>query len=99
MAIERVRFLVTAKTYPLPSARYLETVCTAGIRADGRWIRLYPVPFRYLPRRQQYRLYDWVELDAEKRPPEKDPRPESYGPAGEPRHRTQLGGTEARHVG
>lgn len=78
---ERLRLLVTVKTYPTPSARYQETVCTAGISSDGRWIRLYPVPFRYWDEEQQYELYDWIELDA--RRPSDDTRKESYRPVGD----------------
>jgi len=80
---EPLRLLVTCKTYPNPSVRYQETVCTAGITRDGRWIRLYPVRFRYWERKQQYSLYDWIELKARKRPANKDKRKESYGPEGE----------------
>jgi len=29
------RILVTVKTYPTLSAKYGETVCTAGVRPDG----------------------------------------------------------------
>jgi hypothetical protein len=81
--VEHLRVLVTVKTYPTPSVSHMETVCTGGITEDGRWIRLYPVPFRYLQQRQQYRLYDWIELPARKRPPEQDRRKESYEPAGD----------------
>jgi hypothetical protein len=42
------RILITVKTYPTLSRKYGETVCTAGIRPDGSWVRLYPVPFRRL---------------------------------------------------
>jgi hypothetical protein len=80
---EALRVLVTCKTYPQPSVRYQETVCTAGITEDGRWIRLYPVRFRYWEEKQQYSLYDWIELRAKKRPDNKDKRKESYEPAGE----------------
>lgn len=34
------RVLVVVKTYPNPSQKYLETVCTAGITDDGRLIRM-----------------------------------------------------------
>ncbi len=40
------RLLVTVKTYPTLSRKYGETVCTAGVREDGSWVRRYPVPFR-----------------------------------------------------
>ena len=44
--MEKQRILVTVKTYPTLSRKYGETVCTAGIREDGTWVRIYPVPFR-----------------------------------------------------
>ncbi len=76
MAKERI--LVTVKTYPTLSARYGELVCTAGVREDGSWIRLYPVPFRRLGDDERYRKYDWLECAVIKNP--SDPRPESYRP-------------------
>jgi hypothetical protein len=81
--VERLRLLVTIKTYPQPSIKHQETVCTAGITDDGRWVRLYPVRFRYWDEKQQYRLYDWIDVLARKRPANKDKRKESYEPAGE----------------
>ena len=39
------------KATPQPSKTYGDTVCVAGLRVDGdkpEWIRLYPVPFRWL---------------------------------------------------
>ena len=81
---QRLKLLITVKTYPVPSRKYVETVCTAGITEDGRWIRLYPVSFRYLDSRHQYRLYDWVEVSVRKRPPGRDHRKESYEPLGPP---------------
>lgn len=77
----RDRILVTVKTYPALSTSYGETVCTAGIREDGTWIRLYPVPFRRLDKGEQYRLYDWIECPLIKH--SRDARPESYRPTGE----------------
>lgn len=76
MAKERI--LVTVKTYPTLSRKYGETVCTAGVREDGSWVRLYPVPFRRLTEKEQYRKFDWLECDLIKNPG--DPRPESYRP-------------------
>ncbi len=77
MAIERV--LITVKTYPTLSQKYGETVCTAGVREDGSWLRIYPVPFRRLDEAEQYRKFDWLECDLAKNPG--DPRPESFRPA------------------
>ena len=77
MAKERI--LVTVKTYPTLSRKYGETVCTAGVREDGSWVRLYPVPFRRLDEAEQYRKFDWLECDLIKN--SGDPRPESFRPA------------------
>ena len=77
--MEQVRILITVKTYPVLSRKYGETVCTAGVCKDGRWMRLYPVPFRRLGKTEQYQKYDWLECDVVKR--EDDRRPESYCPA------------------
>ena len=75
------RILVTVKTYPALSKKYGETVCTAGIREDGTWVRLYPVPFRRLGDSEQYKLYDWITCPLVRH--SRDPRPESYRPTGE----------------
>ena len=81
MAWKRERVLITVKTYPTLSTSYGETVCTAGLREDGAWIRLYPVPFRRLEHKQQYNKYDWIECRVAKQ--RKDPRPESFRPVDE----------------
>jgi hypothetical protein len=77
MAKERV--LITVKTYPTLSRKYGETVCTAGVRADGSWMRIYPVPFRRLEETEQYRKFDWLETDFIRG--RSDPRPETHHPA------------------
>jgi hypothetical protein len=77
MARERV--LITVKTYPTLSRKYGETVCTAGVRADGSWIRIYPVPFRRLEETEQYKKFDWIEADFVRG--RSDPRPETRHPA------------------
>ncbi len=76
MGFEPMRVLIWGKTYPELSSRYVETVCTGALREDGTPVRLYPVPLRYLASGQQYRLYDWVDVPAQKST--SDPRPESY---------------------
>lgn len=73
---EKERVLIWGKTYPELSTRYAETVCTAGVRQDGRPIRLYPVPLRYLDTQRQYALWDWVDVQISKAAD--DSRPESY---------------------
>jgi hypothetical protein len=76
VAYETTRILIWGKTYPELSSKYVETVCTGGVRTNGSPIRLYPVPLRYLDTGQQYRLYDWIDVPLEKS--QSDPRPESY---------------------
>jgi hypothetical protein len=72
------RVLITVKTYPTISTKYEELVCTAGFLEDGRWIRIYPVQFRKKSYHEQYKKYDWVEIDLVKNT--EDFRPESYRP-------------------
>lgn len=74
----RERILIAVKTYPSLSSTYAELVCTAGFREQGGWVRIYPSPFRFLEKDQQYGKYHWIELELEKNP--KDPRPESFRP-------------------
>lgn len=76
MALTKV--LITVKTYPTISSKYDELVCTAGFREDGTWIRIYPIPFRKKAYDEQYKKYDWIELDLVKN--ESDFRPESFRP-------------------
>jgi hypothetical protein len=72
------RILITVKTYPTISKTYGELVCTAGLREDGSWIRVYPVTFRQLDDARRYKKWSWVELELTRNP--KDPRPESHRP-------------------
>ncbi len=76
MALTKV--LITVKTYPTISTRYEELVCTAGFREDGSWIRIYPVQYRKKGFEEQYKKYDWIEMDLVRN--RKDVRPESYRP-------------------
>ncbi|MCY2930469.1 MAG: hypothetical protein NTV86_13410 [Planctomycetota bacterium] len=68
------------KTYPNPSVKHDETVCTAAISESGKWLRIYPIPYRYLPREQQYKKWQWIELGLAVRGYQNDPRPESREP-------------------
>jgi hypothetical protein len=83
--LPKARVLISVKTYPLPSNKYDELVCTAGFLQDehdlhnnGKWIRLYPVPFKALPYKDQYKKFEWIELDLVRNT--SDFRPESYRP-------------------
>ncbi len=76
----REKILITVMTYPHPSKKNLESVCVAGINESDQWIRLYPVDYRYQPRKNRFRKYQWVEVDLEKTDSAKDNRPESFRP-------------------
>jgi hypothetical protein len=75
------RVLITVKTYPTLSRKYGETVCTAGVREDGSWVRVYPVPFRRLEEAEQYSKFDWIECQLVRNT--SDPRPETFRPVDE----------------
>lgn len=77
MALGRMeRILILAKTYPSPSAQYVETSCVAGISQDGSMRRLYPVPFRMIEEGHQFKKWQWIDVRIEKA--NKDHRPESH---------------------
>jgi hypothetical protein len=76
---EHLKVLITVKTFPIPSSKYDELVCTAGVNERGDFIRLYPINFRDLPFSQQYKKYQWLEVDAAKHTG-RDSRKESYRP-------------------
>jgi len=73
-----LKVLVLVKTYPRPSQHHQEVVCTAGMTEEGKWIRLYPINYRYRPYTQWFRKYEWIKVVAVKH--SNDPRPESYRP-------------------
>jgi hypothetical protein len=77
--LPNARVLITVKTYPLPSRSYTELVCTAGLLDGKNWIRMYPIPFRFLQDEQKkYPKYSWIELNLTRKTD--DFRPESYSP-------------------
>ncbi len=73
---ETKTLLVTVKTYPTPSAKYIETTCVSGITDDGHWIRLHPVNFRSLEEADQFPRYSRIRVRVNKAT--RDNRPESY---------------------
>ena len=70
------KILILAKTYPSPSAQYVETSCVAGLTQSGSMIRLYPVPFRLIEEGRQFKKWQWINVRVEKAT--KDHRPESH---------------------
>lgn len=63
------------KALPQPSKTYGETVCCAGVTADGQWKRLFPVRFRHLGGDSSFSRWDWVKFSY--RAPTRDKRAES----------------------
>lgn len=38
LELHEEKILIIVKTYPRPSAKYRELVCTAGITQNGKWV-------------------------------------------------------------
>src|SRR5436305_10351583 len=72
------RVLITVRTYPVPAQKGIEVSCTGGITDDGKWIRLFPVPYRFLADDKRFTKYQWITVSATK--PTTDTRPESFTP-------------------
>jgi hypothetical protein len=53
--------MILIKALPHRSSNYFETVCCAGIGTDGKWRRLYPVPYRILQADQRFGRWNWIE--------------------------------------
>lgn len=70
------RVLILVKTYPNPSTKYREIVCTAGVDESGELIRLYPIQFRSLEGHQSFAK--WQFIDVRVRKARRDHRLESY---------------------
>jgi hypothetical protein len=77
--MDRIKILITIKTYPIPSSKYDELVCTAGVTEAGDFVRLYPINFRELDYAKKYQKYQWMEVLAE-RHIGRDVRKESFRP-------------------
>lgn len=76
VAWTRKKVLIVGRATPEPSKKHIETVCTGGLTEEGEFLRLYPIPLRYLDPRQKYRQWSWAEFDICKSPHDK--RKESY---------------------
>jgi hypothetical protein len=67
--------LIVVRTYPTPAKTGVEVSCTAAISDKGEWLRLFPIPYRFLEPDRRFAKYQWVQVLVEKA---KDDRPESY---------------------
>jgi hypothetical protein len=57
----RDRVLILVKALPHVGERRGETVCCAGVTAEGEWRRQYPIHFRRL--KDQFSRWQWIEYD------------------------------------
>jgi hypothetical protein len=73
--LQNSRVVILIKALPQPSKSHGETVCCAGVTADGHWKRLFPVRFRRLKEDTSFARWNWIKFSFEK--PPKDSRPES----------------------
>lgn len=69
------------RTYPTPAKKGVEVSCTAAITAKGEWLRLFPIPYRFLDSEQRFHKYQWIEASVTRA--RNDPRPESFKLHGE----------------
>jgi hypothetical protein len=67
-------------TYPHPSQKYQELVCTAGITDRMVWVRLYPIDYRYRSEIQKFHKYQWIEIELWPNGDKNDRRKESRKP-------------------
>jgi hypothetical protein len=72
---EKKKALIVVRTYPTPAKQGVEVSCTAAITDDGKWLRLFPVPYRMLDTEKRFKKYQWIEVEVIKT---SDPRPESH---------------------
>ena len=72
----KARILILCKTYPSPSEAHTETSCVAGVEENGKAIRLFPIPFRLIDGKAQFKKWQWITAKVEKA--RKDHRPESH---------------------
>src|SRR5439155_23970705 len=70
------KVLIVVRTYPSPAKKGVEVSCTAGITEEGEWIRLFPVPYRFLEPDKRFKKYQTIEATVRKAP--SDARPESH---------------------
>ena len=62
--LDGAEVLITVKAYPQPSERYEELVCTAGLLNGTKWIRIYPVSFRFLQDEYRYQFLTKGDLNS-----------------------------------
>ena len=62
MSTQETEAIVIIKAVPQVGEKHGETVGCACIDLDGNWLRLYPVPFRDLDPKKQFRRWDRIKF-------------------------------------
>jgi hypothetical protein len=75
VTLQSCRVFILVKALPQRSASHGETVCCAGVTAEGEFRRLFPVRFRHLSEGATFKR--WDEVDFKFRLPTRDKRLES----------------------
>jgi hypothetical protein len=70
------RVLIVVRTYPVPATKGIEVSCTAAITSEHEWMRLFPVPYRFLDEDKRFKKYQWIDVAV--RRARNDSRPESF---------------------
>lgn len=75
VTLQSCRVSILVKALPQRSVAHGETVCCAGVTANGDFKRLYPIRFRHLSSEASFKRWDWVDFKYRK--PTSDRRFES----------------------
>jgi hypothetical protein len=75
VTLQSCRVSILVKALPQRSTTHGETVCCAGVTAQGEFKRLFPIRFRHLADAAAFKRWDWVDFKYLR--PTSDRRPES----------------------
>jgi hypothetical protein len=50
----------------VPAKKGIEVSCTGGVTDKGKWIRLFPVPYRFLDGDKRFKKYEWIKVSVTK---------------------------------
>lgn len=76
---KREELLILCKTEPTVSSKYQELVCVAGITKEGKFRRIYPIPWEnfFSDSSKKFKKKQWIEYELREENPSGDNRPES----------------------
>ncbi|HMS94453.1 MAG TPA: hypothetical protein PKA03_04420 [Tabrizicola sp.] len=62
VTLQSCRVSILVKALPQRSTAHGETVCCAGVTAQGEFKRLFPIRFRHLADEAAFKRWDWVDF-------------------------------------